>query len=93
MLHKTVIVAVAYLVLARPISGAAQYGLIALVSLAATLLLYELGVRPSPLTRFLFGLKQPEQTSTTAHQVNDADRSATTAARPLPKATSRSRAS
>jgi hypothetical protein len=29
------------------------------VSLAATLLLYDLGVRRSPLTRFLFGLKQP----------------------------------
>jgi surface polysaccharide O-acyltransferase-like enzyme len=58
VLHETVIVAVAYLVLAWPIGAGAQYGLIALVSLAATLLLYDLGVRRSPLTRFLFGLKQ-----------------------------------
>jgi surface polysaccharide O-acyltransferase-like enzyme len=58
VLHETVIVAVAYLVLAWPIAGGAQYCLIVLVSLAATLLLYELGVRRSPVTRFLFGLKQ-----------------------------------
>jgi glucan biosynthesis protein C len=58
MLHETVIVVVAYFVLAWPIGGGAQYGVIALVSLAATLLLYDLGIRRSPLTRFLFGLKQ-----------------------------------
>ena len=74
VLHETVIVAVAYLVLAWPIGGA-QYGLIALVSLAATpLLLYDLGVRRSPLTRFLFGLKQPGgPAARTAHQVDDSD--------------------
>jgi glucan biosynthesis protein C len=59
VLHETVIVVVAYFVLAWPVGGGAQYCLIALVSLAATLLLYDLGVRRSPLTRFLFGLKQP----------------------------------
>jgi glucans biosynthesis protein C len=59
VLHETVIVAVAYLVLAWPIGVGFQYGLIALVSLAATLLLYDLGVRRSPFTRFLFGLKPP----------------------------------
>jgi surface polysaccharide O-acyltransferase-like enzyme len=57
ILHETVIVAVAYLVLAWPVSGGTQYCLIALVSLAATLLLYDLGVRRNPVTRFLFGLK------------------------------------
>jgi glucan biosynthesis protein C len=57
VLHETVIVVVAYLVLDWPIPGAAQYGLIALVSLTATLLLYDLGVRRNPVTRFLFGLK------------------------------------
>jgi hypothetical protein len=46
---------------------------IALVSLAATLLLYDLGVRRSPLTRFLFGLKQthgppPMTDAHSAHQ-------------------------
>jgi hypothetical protein len=48
--------------------------LIALVSLAATLLLYDLGVRRSALTRFLFGLKQPGgPAARTAHQVDDSD--------------------
>jgi glucans biosynthesis protein C len=56
-LHETVIVAVAYAVLTWPIGGALQYCLIALASLAATLLLYDLGVRRHPVTRFLFGLK------------------------------------
>jgi len=57
ILHETVIVAVAYVVLAWPISGGSQFCLIALLSLAATLLLYDLGVRRHPVTRFLFGLK------------------------------------
>jgi glucan biosynthesis protein C len=58
LLHETVIVVMAYFVLTWPIAGGAQYGAIALVSLAATLLAYELGVRRSPPTRFLFGLQQ-----------------------------------
>jgi glucans biosynthesis protein C len=57
LLHEPVIVAVAYVVLGWPIGGLAQGCLIALVSLAATLLLYDLGVRRSRVTRFLFGLK------------------------------------
>jgi surface polysaccharide O-acyltransferase-like enzyme len=86
VLHETIIVAVAYLVLAWPIGGGAQYGAIALVSLAATLLLYDLGVRRSPLTRFLFGLKQRSRPAPPpAHQIDDLDGSAITAARPLPK--------
>jgi glucans biosynthesis protein C len=93
VLHETVIVVVAYLVLAWPIGAGAQYGLIALVSLAATLLLYDLGVRRSPLTRFLFGLKQPGGPAPPpAHQVDDSDGSAVTAARP-PTVTSSSRPS
>jgi surface polysaccharide O-acyltransferase-like enzyme len=64
VLHEPVIVAVAYLVLAWPIGGGAQYCLIALVSLAATLLLYDLGVRRSRVTRFLFGLRRrPRRTA------------------------------
>jgi surface polysaccharide O-acyltransferase-like enzyme len=73
VLHETVIVVVAYLVLSWPIGAGAQYGVIALISLAATLLLYDLGVRRSPLTRFLFGLKQlggpaPRTAAHSAHQ-------------------------
>jgi surface polysaccharide O-acyltransferase-like enzyme len=58
VLHEPVIVVVAYFVLAWPVGAGVQYGVIALVSLAVTLLLYDLGIRRSPLTRFLFGLKQ-----------------------------------
>jgi glucans biosynthesis protein C len=73
VLHETVIVAVAYFVLSWPIGGGAQYCLIALTSLAVTLLLYDLGVRRSPFTRFLFGLKQlggpaPRIAAHSAHQ-------------------------
>jgi surface polysaccharide O-acyltransferase-like enzyme len=57
VLHETVIVVVAYYVLAWRIGAGAQYLLISLTSLAATLLLYDLGVRRNPVTRFLFGLK------------------------------------
>jgi glucan biosynthesis protein C len=59
VLHETVIVVVAYFVLSWPVAAGVQYGVIALMSLAATLLVYDLGVRRSKLTRFLFGLKQP----------------------------------
>jgi peptidoglycan/LPS O-acetylase OafA/YrhL len=57
VLHETVIVVVAYFVLAWPIPGAAQYCVIAIAALAVTLLLCDLGIRRSPVTRFLFGLK------------------------------------
>jgi hypothetical protein len=57
VLHETVIVVVAYAVLSWPIGGGLQYCLIAVASLAATLLLYDLGVRRLPVTRLLFGLK------------------------------------
>jgi surface polysaccharide O-acyltransferase-like enzyme len=57
VLHETVIVAVAYVVLTWRIGAGPQYGLIVLASLAATLFLYDLGVRRTRLTRLLFGLK------------------------------------
>jgi glucans biosynthesis protein C len=63
VLHETVIVVVAYAVLSWPIGGGLQYCLIAVASLAATLLLYDLGVRRHPVTRFLLGLRlQPSGT-------------------------------
>jgi surface polysaccharide O-acyltransferase-like enzyme len=58
VLHETVIVVVAYAVLSWPIGGGLQYCVIAFVSLAATLVLYDLGVRRHRVTRFLFGLKR-----------------------------------
>ena len=57
VLHETVIVVVAFFVLTWRLGAGAQYLLIALSSLAATLLLYDIGVRRTRVTRFLFGLK------------------------------------
>ncbi len=57
VLHETVIVVIAFFVLRWRIGGGTQYLLISLLSLAATLLLYDLGVRRNRITRLLFGLK------------------------------------
>ena len=62
VLHETVVVVVAYHVLAWPIGAGSQFLLISLTSLAATLLVYDLAVRRSPATRFLFGLKPDRRT-------------------------------
>jgi glucan biosynthesis protein C len=68
VLHETVIVVVAYVVLTWRTGAGLQYCLIVLASLAATLLLYDLGVRRTRLTRFLFGLKPTRGSQpTTAH--------------------------
>jgi glucans biosynthesis protein C len=73
VLHETVIVVVAYLVLAWPIGGGAQYCVIALGSLVGTLLLYELGIRRHRITRFLFGLKQTQESLPMSDNARSAD--------------------
>ena len=55
-LHETVVVAIAYGVLSWQVAASVQYLVISTASLAATLALYELGVR-RPVTRLLFGLR------------------------------------
>ncbi len=57
VLHEPIIVAVACLLLPWRIGVPAQLLLISLVSLVMTLLAYDLGVRRTPITRWLFGLK------------------------------------
>jgi glucan biosynthesis protein C len=57
VLHETVVVAVAYAVLSWPVAPGVQYLVISLAALAGTLALYDLGVRRTPVTRALFGLK------------------------------------
>lgn len=57
MLHETVIVVIAFFVVTWKIGAGAQYVLISLSSLAATMLLYDIGVRRTRVTRLLFGLK------------------------------------
>lgn len=57
VLHEPVVVAVAGVVLGWRVAPGVQYLVISGVSLAATGLLCELGVRRHPVARFLFGLK------------------------------------
>jgi len=57
VLHETVVVAIAYGVLSWQVAAGVQYLVISTASLAATLALYELGVRRHPVTRLLFGLR------------------------------------
>jgi glucans biosynthesis protein C len=57
LLHQTVIVAVAFVVVRWDLGVWPKYGVLVIVSLAITLGLYELLVRRSDRMRFLFGLK------------------------------------
>jgi glucan biosynthesis protein C len=61
VLHETVIVVIAYYVLGWPVGAGAQFLLICIASLAVTLLVYDLGVRRTRITRFLFGLKSTRE--------------------------------
>ena len=57
LLHQTVIVAVAYVVVRWNLGHGAKYAAVVLASLALTLAIYEVVVRRTNATRFLFGLK------------------------------------
>ncbi len=57
ILHQTVIVIIGYFVVQGTESIAVKYLMIVIASLAATTLLYDLVVRRTNLTRFLFGMK------------------------------------
>ncbi len=57
ILHQTVIVAIGYFVVQWQASIIAKFSVIALASLAVTILLYETAVRRTNATRFLFGMK------------------------------------
>jgi surface polysaccharide O-acyltransferase-like enzyme len=73
VLHETIIVVIAYSVLAWPIGTGAQYLVISLTSLAATLLVYDLGVRRTRITRFLFGLKPIGRPRTLIRTANESE--------------------
>jgi surface polysaccharide O-acyltransferase-like enzyme len=57
VLHETVVVTIAYFILTWELAPGVQFLLISTASLVVTLLLYDFGVRRSPVTRLLFGLK------------------------------------
>lgn len=59
VLHQTVIVIVAFYVIGAPDGVWAKFWFTSVVSFALTMAVYEFGVRPFRLTRFLFGMKNP----------------------------------
>jgi len=60
MLHQTFIVAIGFYVVQWEISALVKYLVISLGTLVTTLVAYDIGIRRSGLTRFLFGMK-PKQ--------------------------------
>lgn len=61
VLHQTVIVLLGFYVVEWPISATVKYLTISLISLAIIFGVYDLAVRRTTPTRFLFGMKQPER--------------------------------
>lgn len=59
VLHQPVVVAFAYGVVGWSAPMAVEYAVIVAASLAVILVGYEYGVRRTPLTRFLFGMRTP----------------------------------
>jgi hypothetical protein len=58
VLHQTVIVAIGFYVVQWEMTTLAKYLLISFTTLLATLVLYDLGVRRTAVTRVLFGMRQ-----------------------------------
>jgi glucan biosynthesis protein C len=61
ILHLVPVTVIAYFVLGWHLGAVASYFIIVPASFAATFLLYEVVVRRTGVTRFLFGLKQPRK--------------------------------
>src|SRR3989304_1151594 len=58
ILHQPAIVFIGYGIIRLPLGIGAKYALLLMASVAATLAVYQFIVRPSPVLRFLFGMKQ-----------------------------------
>jgi glucan biosynthesis protein C len=61
VLHQTVIVVIGFYVVRWHVGALPKYLVISLTALAATLVLYDLGVRRTAVTRLLFGMKGPDR--------------------------------
>jgi glucan biosynthesis protein C len=61
ILHQTVIIVIGYFVVRLDVNLWVKYCVIALVSFAITLLLYDVCVKRTSVTRFLFGMKLQER--------------------------------
>ncbi|HYR10305.1 MAG TPA: acyltransferase [Longimicrobium sp.] len=59
LLHQTVIVVIAFYVIRAPDGVWAKFWFTSFISLALTVAIYDLLVRPYRITRFLFGMKNP----------------------------------
>jgi glucan biosynthesis protein C len=59
VLHQTVIVVIGFYVVQWQVGTLVKYVVISLASLAATLVLYDVAVRRTAVTRLLFGMKVP----------------------------------
>jgi peptidoglycan/LPS O-acetylase OafA/YrhL len=57
ILHQTVIVAIGYYIVRWHMPMMSKYAVITTLSLAGTLIIYDLLVKRTPVTRFLFGMK------------------------------------
>ena len=57
ILHQTVIIVIAYFVIQRPWTPWTKYGVVLIATLISCVLVYELVLRRSALTRLLFGIK------------------------------------
>jgi hypothetical protein len=58
VLHYAPVVVIGFYVVQWPVSALVKYLVIALSSLVVTLVLYDIGVRRTTVTRFLFGVKE-----------------------------------
>ncbi|HZD70187.1 MAG TPA: acyltransferase [Actinomycetes bacterium] len=67
VLHEPVIVGAAWIIVRWQAPIPAKYFVLVLVSLAGTLALYQLVVRRWPVTRLLFGMKEPDRRLRTEH--------------------------
>ena len=63
LLHQTVIVAVAFVVVRWDVAVAGKYAAILVLSLAVTVLVYDLAVRRVGALRFVFGMKPARRTA------------------------------
>ena len=80
LLHQTVIVVIAFYVIRAPDGVWAKFWFTSFVSLALTVAIYDLLVRPYRLTRFLFGMKNPPRAVSAPRPVADAPAMAAEAA-------------
>ena len=63
ILHQTVIVIIAYFVVRSPDGVGMKYTFIVLTTLAVSMMIYHLFIRPFGITRFLFGMKPKQLTN------------------------------